>query len=452
MRITFLAVVVMFAMLGGLVLMPAPALAKPPDCDEDASGNEEPDKLKACERKLNDEQFFLLDEFNLLIDEVEKTQGLNRAALYVINAQNGQALDIREHMAKLGRQQKHADDAITESEKEEYEEMVAQGGKEKGKNCILEETQDVQDFPNDYLPPGTNAWRAWGGDELGDGACNRFEAFDEDKQKWVKFQERSQPNICVRVCGDKDLPPGQAGKKKEKLRNRHVERKSEALDATKKATDAVAQARQDLMMMNVMSETLGPREAMAAAFPECDLPPDVPHIATWGTKVVLTGVKAVALIASGVLETVEEVADDGVKQTAAGFNASAANIPAVVAKMIAKGIVEATDILIDAADLTNEGFEIFTADAGLECARSIRQKQAEMIGMINGISGIVNGIDSKVDDLLIKAGNTERALADLTTLVQENREYIKNNRGLLLNPHGQRKNYPLYEAPPLPAR
>jgi hypothetical protein len=255
MRIRFLAVVVMFAMLGGIALMPAPALAQPPRCDEDDSGNEEPDKLKECERKLNDAQFDLLGEFNLLIDEVEKTQGLNRAALYVISAQTGEKLDIREHMAKLGRQNQHAHDAVEESENEDFEELVAQGGKEKGKKCILEETQDVQDYPDDYLPPGTNAWRAWGGDGLGDGVCNRFEAFDEDKQKWVKFQERSQPNICVRVCKDKDLP-GQAGKKKDKLRKRHVERKSEALDATKKAKEAVYQARQDIMTMNVMAKTL----------------------------------------------------------------------------------------------------------------------------------------------------------------------------------------------------
>jgi hypothetical protein len=404
-----------------------PALALPPDCSE---GEPEENALKACEEKLNDAQFDLLEELTLLVDEMENMQGLDTAAISIVSRQTGESSGLKEHIAKMKRSQIRAENTILESINDDFDEMVGQGGKQKGKACSWKETDDVQENPGDYVPRGlillnpTNS-------KLGNGDCDKFLAEDETSGKQISVNERSQPNICARICEDKDIPGQQGVKKKEKMKLRFVARKSEGIDATVSAKNAIRNARNEIMSMNIMADHFGARFAIAKTFPECERSPEVPHIATWGTKVVLVPVLVGTKILTRVLEGVKDSADAGAQQDVAGFNASVASLPGIIAYQISQGAVDVIEGLIAAADLTNEGFEIFSADATHTCVTKIR--------------GEVDDIRSRVINLETTAGGIDDALIRLEKQVKDNQEYILDVREVLLTPYGRRSSVELYE-------
>ena len=412
-----------------LLATSTPALAIPPDCSEG-----EIDPLKACEEKLNSAQYDLLTALDDLVVEMENMQGLDTASIAIISKQTGEKNGLREHIEKMKRSHKRAEDTIGESIDADFDEMVGQGGKEKGQQCKWMETDDVKQKPGDYVPTGMIALTP-PDTRLGNGDCDRFRAEDETTGKEITVNERSQPNICARICEDKDVP-GQGVKKKEKMKRRFVDRKSEGIDATKGATDAIKEARNEMMSMNIMADSFGAKFAVAATFPECELPADVPHIATWGTKVVLVPVLVGVKILTRVLEGVKDSADAGAQQDVAGFNASVASLPGIIAYQISQGAVDVIDGLIAAADLTNEGFEIFSTDATHTCVTKVRED--------------VDYIRTKVDELVTKTGGIDEALKRLESQVSYNQEYIKNTREILLTPYGRRGTVEPYEAPPEP--
>lgn len=388
------------------------AFADPPDCSKD-----EIDPLKACEVKLNNAQYDLLEELTLLVNEMENMQGLDTASIAIVNRQTGESSGLKEHIAKMKRSQLRAEETIIESTNEDFDEMVGQGGKQKGQQCAWKETDDVKLNPSDYVPTGMMLLSP-PDTRLGDGDCNKFEAYDETRDKNITVNERSQPNICARICEDKEIPGQQGVKKKEKMKLRFVARKSEGIDATLSAKNAIKKARTEMMSMNIMADHFGARFAIAKTFPECERSPEVPHIATWGTKVVLVPVLVGTKILTRVLEGVKDSADAGAQQDVAGFNASVASLPGIIAYQISQGAVDVIEGLIAAADLTNEGFEIFSADATHTCVAKIR--------------GEVDYIRIKVDELVTKTGGIDEALGRLEAQVKDIKEIV-------LTPHGQRK-------------
>jgi hypothetical protein len=401
------------------------ALAMPPDCSEG-----ETDPLKACEVKLNNAQFDLLDELTLLVDEMENMQGLDTASIAIVNRQTRESSGLKEHIAKMKRSQERAEDTISESINEDFDEMVGQGGKQKGQQCSWKEADDVQQNPDNYVPTGMIVPDI-GNSNLGNGDCDKFQAEDETSNKPITVNERSQPNICARICEDKDVPGQQGVKKKDKMKRRYVDRKSEGIEATKSARDAIYNARQEMMSMNIMADNFGARYAIANTFPECERSPEVPHIATWGTKVVLVPVLVGTKILTRVLEGVKDSADAGAQQDVAGFNASVASLPGIIAYQISQGAVDVIEGLIAAADLTNEGFEIFSADATHTCVTKIREE-------VDGINTTVDGLKITVDGLVTSAGGVDTALEDLQKQVLDNRKFILDVREILLTPYGRR--------------
>jgi hypothetical protein len=405
----FLTIFVLSAFVLGIS---AACLAEPPpSCDQD-NGTPEAKPLKACEEKLNYKQGALINALDGFIDEMENTPGVNMSGLYVTNSKTGATSDLKEHMEKLRREHGRAQAAIEESEEEDFEDMIEQAGKEKGKKCKgWKEADEVADRPGAYMPLGlfkTNP----PDDRLGDGECNGFYALDENGvEVWVR--ERSQPNICERVCEDKEVPgqtnqtyqpyqlaqqgqQGQPKKKKDMIRGRHIDRKSDAIDATDRAITAINNSRTNLRAMNAMAKTLGSKYALNSLFPECDLSSNVPHIIAWGVKDLAVVVKVPLVIAYLVAEGSRKTVDYTCKQTAFGANTSFACTPLSIASAIAEGLLEAADIVIQAAELTSEGFDLFTADATHNCVKST-------IGLVNGIDGKVNGLTNSVgtvgDDL-----------------------------------------------------
>ena len=295
-RITTVSFIV--AVLGVFVFGSSPVSAEAVDCTKTKTGNEEKDPLKRCEEKLNDAQGGMLTKLNLLIDEMDETEGVNLSAMAFTNPRTGESNDLKEQMAKMDREHTRAKDAISESVNEDFEEIVAGGGKQKGRNCKWEEDPDVALYPEDFVPTGLEYIEDTG---LGNGLCDRFEAYDPDRSKDVQIRERSQPNICVQVCKDKELPnqdpdlsplagPNDKPLKKDKIRGRHTERRSEGIDSTTRSEDALDAALLQLTTSNAMVKAYGPTTAFAMTFPECAGDVDATAAVAFGAKLVLVPV------------------------------------------------------------------------------------------------------------------------------------------------------------------
>ncbi len=327
-----------------------------------------------------------------------------------------------------------------ESEEHDFEEVyVKAGGKEKGsEKCEWLETEDVQESPAEYLPAGLSDPVG-----LGDGICDTFDAWDEKKEDYVTVRERSLQNICVKVCEDKQVPGGKY--KKDKIRGRHIARKSEGIDATIKAKNTIINALEDLKNMNALKDTPASVNSLAATLPQCERADKQVQIDAWIAKQVLVPVLLGVKIASRITETLAQTMDPACKQVIAGFSSSLACTPAVIADQIAKALVDGVEFGIAQTDLIIEFHDYRSVNETFECADKIRKTQAEMLGLVTGMDAIVRDINKK-------AGDAAAGITELKGLVMENREYIKDNRKLALTPHGRRDNLPLYEAPPPPPK
>ena len=433
-----ISISVFMAVLGIFALSSVPAWAAPADCTKTQNGNDEKDPLKRCEEKLNDAQAGVLDKLDLLIDEMNETEGVDLSAMAFTNPRTGEANDLKEHIAKMNRQHTRAKDSITESVNEDFEEIVAGGGKQKGQKCTWQEDPEVALNPADFLPRGLEQ----PDDGLGNGKCDKFKARDEITLKDVNIRERSQPNICIQVCEDKDVPGLAGTKKKDKIRGRHTERRSEGIDATTRSEDALDAALLDLTKSNALVKAYGPSAAFAITYPECAASADAPAAVAFGAKVVLVPVVVALKITTRVVSGLAESGKVFCQQDVAGFNASSACIPAIVAKEIAEGSVDVVEFMIDAVDLTKEGFDLFAADTTLECVSAIRSRQEEMYTLLSGV-------DTKVDALKTQVGEMSDGLTELIVenreMIEQNQEYIKNNRDIVLTPHGQRAKMDLYD-------
>lgn len=440
------------AVLGVFALAPSQVWAEPADCTKMQNGNDEKDALKRCEEKLNDSQAGMLNKLNELIDVMDETEGVNLSAMAFADPRTGEASDLKEHMAKMNRQHTRAKNAIAESVNDDFEEIVAGGGKQKGQKCKWEEDPEVALNPEDFVPIGLDYLEGTG---LGNGECDRFTAYDPDKSKDVLIRERGQPNICVQVCGDKELPnldpdpvPSLASAqkdkplKKDKIRGRYTERRSEGIDSTTRSEDAIDAAIFELTKTNAIVKTYGAAGALAMTFPECAEDVDATAAVAFGAKLVLVPTLVAVKITSRVVGGMKDAGVVFCQQDVAGFNTSSVCVPAIVAHQISEGAVDVVEFLIQAVDLAKDGGDLFAADKTLECAAAIRARQEEMFSLVTGIDKKVDVLDGKVNALKAQVGD----LSDgLTQMIEENREYIINTRELALTPHGQRDRVELYE-------
>ena len=438
------------AVLGVFALASSQVWAEPADCTKKPNGNDENGALKVCEEKLNDSQAGMLTKLNELIDVMDETEGVNLSAMAFADPRTGEANDLKEHMAKMHRQHTRAKNAIAESVNEEFEEIVAGGGKQKGQKCKWEEDPEVVLNPEDFVPIGLE-YRADTG--LGNGDCDRFTAYDPDKKRNVQIRERSQPNICVQICGDKELPdqepeptlasaPQDKPLKKDKIRGRYTERRSEGIDSTTRSEDAIDAAIFEITKTNEIVKAYGAAGALAMTFPECTGDVDATAAVAFGAKLVLVPTLVAVKITSRVIGGMKDAGVVFCQQDVAGFNTSSVCVPAIVAHQISEGAVDVVEFLIQAVDLAKDGGDLFAADKTLECAAAIRARQEEMFSLVTGIDKKVDVLDGKVNALKAQVGD----LSDgLTQMIEENREYIINTRELALTPHGQRDRVELYE-------
>jgi len=429
---------VITVVLGIFAITSMPVWAVPQDCTKNLKGDAEEDPLKGCEEKLNNAQAGVLEKLSLLVDEMEKTEGVNLSAMAFTNPRTGEASDLKEHMAKMNRQHGRSKDAISESTNDDFEEIAVNGGKQKGQKCSWQEDPAVRDDPDSFLPAG---YELIPGSKLGNGKCDNFKA-DNAVGKEVTVRERTQPGVCIQVCEDKDVPGQANSKKKDKIRGRYTERRSEGIDSTTRSEDALDAALLDLTKSNAMVKAYGPAVAFAITYPECAADVDAPAAVAFGAKLVLVPTVVALKITTRVSSGLAESGKVFCQQDVAGFNASSACIPAIVAKELAEGSVDVVEFMIDAIDLTVDGFELFNSDTTLGCVSAIRTRQEEMFGVISGIDGKVNDLKTQVGEM--SDGLTEM-IEENRELIVENQEYIKSTREIVLTPHGLRAKLDLYE-------
>jgi hypothetical protein len=124
------------------MLTALPVLAASPNFSE---GETYP--LKACEENMNAAQGELIDELDLLIDELDRfIPEMSLSTKSMIQSQSGEKKTIKDHIAKMQKEQLRAQEAIQDSEENGFDEMIAQGGKKKGGKCAWEEAEDVQKY------------------------------------------------------------------------------------------------------------------------------------------------------------------------------------------------------------------------------------------------------------------------------------------------------------------
>jgi hypothetical protein len=353
-----------------------------------------------------------------------------------------------------------ANQAHSETTESDLEEMIERAGKKKGKDCGFKEAQDVQENPEFYLPLGLSD-----PDEgLGDGECGQFQAWDEDKGRMVKVNERSLPNICERVCEDDEIPEdpyakfafGQEKKwKKDRLKERHINRKSESIDATIQLTEKIKNSGYQIAAASAMADSYKRNNelVMAVLLDTGDpLPPGDPltaclqrdktaEIAAWIAKIVLEVANTVAQVAAKVAEGAFEIQDKACRQSVAGFNTSVGCIPALIVKLVLEGASDVIEALIAGCDLTIEHGNYFGLDNNFECVAEIRNAQIQMYNWVWAIK-------QQGEDLGGDIGELDGAIETLKRYVLENREYIRNTREIVLTPHGRRDEVQLYEPSP----
>lgn len=398
----------------------------PRDCSE--TDKESP--LKACEMQQLEEQDRLIAELDDLVSSMNSSPSRAMASMDSQGVEN----PLTDRLDRVKRRQSRGFQVVDESVNDDFEEMINQAGKQKGKSCGgWGEADEVSLAPENFVPPGLTLVPDSG---LGDGKCGKFDALDGDANT-VSINERSQPNICVKVCKDKEVK-GQL--KKDRVRNRHIARKSEGIDTTAKAADAVYAAKQKIQTMNIMAETAGIEYALGKSFPECELSPDADaaDAFAFGAKLVLVPAVVALKLATRVADGIKDAGEAATQQDVVGNNVSTANIPAIVAAQVLAGSVDIVEFVIDELDLATAGHKLFVEDATHRCVAKIREEQDLIKTNVAALDGKVMALDGKV-------GGLSGDLEEVRRLIEENRGYIINTREIVLTPHGRRDNQDLYE-------
>jgi hypothetical protein len=422
-----------------LVLVSAPVSAQSGNCDEGGS-------IQKCAVDMSANQGDLIDAIDGLLTELENGQ-VTRGIL----ARNGEESEGRRLLDKLGAEHGRAEDALEETSDGDYEEMIIQGAKLKGRKCNKwSEASILSEDPNakfDFVPAGVELLASPNTNrgDLGNGKCDSFFVRDLNSNKTYWIRERSQPSICVRECGDddSDLPSGQ--KKKVKMRGRFVDRMTENIAETEEATLKIDELTDQVQAVNLIASRFGFAAAFSSVYPECDLSADIPDIALWAGKIVLVVAKGIVEGVALTAEALQQTTKDGCQQDVLGNNVSTACAPLTIVAYVAKGLVILTDGLIEGTDLAKDGIDIFTADATHQCVREIAEQQVMMMGIVSSTNTVAGEIQQVVGKPVTGGLSLSARLGTLETLVRANQEYIKDTRTLVLTPHGLRASVPIFE-------
>lgn len=178
---------------------------------------------------------------------------------------------------------------------------------------------------------------------------------------------------------------------------------------------------------------------------ECEQSDKTPQVVAWYVKIGLEGLLLLANVAAEVAEAIHEGSKVVCQQDAAGANVSITCAGNVAYWLIFKGAADLLEAGIAGADLTIEHGNYFNVDDAFNCINLVRQTQKEMLEKVQENNLLIRDINKKT-------GDAASGIIELKKLVMENRAYIKDNRNVLLTPHGRRDDLTQYEAPPPPPK
>jgi hypothetical protein len=382
-RITTASAIVL---AGAFVLWASPAKAQ-----GSAECGASTDSIKACADEIFTAQIDLLNEVEGLITE---TQGLR---MYALGAQASQVDDdLMERIEALRDERKRGKEANDDAEEADYDEMIGQANRQKGKKCKWEEVLEVDDDPEGFVPTGLTLIYPT---KLGNEKCDVFTALDAGG-KTVKVHERKQ-NLCERVCEETEA-------KKKRKKDRVVGRMNDGLSATLRASERIKGER-------VRIAQLGVRISSAADI--CEPVFEIPFSDPIGA-----GALVALSIVTEVLDAVRDSGERGSDQTAAGFNCAVCAIALEVAFHVSNG---AKDIVETGMDLLGS----FQTDAILNCVQSIKSDSETL----------------KLDAAAMKADIAEllKGQGGVNAVLEELKGSVQQNQNLLLTPQGQRDGFPL---------
>ncbi|MDH3593424.1 MAG: hypothetical protein OEM93_01100 [Rhodospirillales bacterium] len=411
--------------------------AAPPsdDCEEDAVGLKPADtSLGTCMDKIVEEQGLLLEEAAKLVTGVEEVK-----SLYLGRARSDTDDDLQTRIEALEKEQERAVTASLDTEDLDYDDMIEQADKEKGRNdkkCKGRwvEFEEVESDPEAFLPPGLRLKFPPGQSNLGNGNCDKFEALDRDSRD-VTVRERNLNNVCLRLCDDKEEQTTTLGTrkpKKEKRKERIVGRMTDGLSTARKATARLKGENERVAALRLLATDAkfvlpDPGFPLAGELGECEaafeFPTDLVIIAS------LTVAIGVAKTVTNVLDGVRDGTERACDQTAVGFNGAAACTVLEVAYHVSNGI---TDLIEVARDGVEVGFDIVGSqqtDAIHDCLESIKTDtetlKADTAFLKEQGAGTGDGIEELKESLALLKG------------------LVEQNRDLLLTPQGRRDEFPL---------
>ncbi|MCW8830032.1 MAG: hypothetical protein OQK32_00760, partial [Gammaproteobacteria bacterium] len=265
-----------------------------------------------------------------------------------------------ENLKQDHRRAKETNDTISD---DEYDEMLAQGDKEKGKNCKKTDTAFYESLWDDSLgsytdPAGyTNAVMGNGNNKLGNGKCDLFSALDLDGNAvWVN--EKSE-NMCEEECKVKQNQQGQS-------KGRMLGSMQESITSARVARQTISMQRAQLAAVGGQVSRLGSLETdyyisttdkfCSAGDPGFDV--DLVLIGVYevimiATDAIIIASDILAQITKGIHDTVDKVC----KQTLFGANTSTACTPPILIHHIAKTVVHITKAVKTATKHVKFGYE-----------------------------------------------------------------------------------------------
>ena len=402
-------------MLSLLILLAAPSTTwAEGECGQVNSSGEI--SVSVCMAELLTAQVGMIDSVEDVVMEMESMNLASFGAAPV--ALSSSEDDLMEKLQFLRDEHGRAVEANDAVEETDYDEAFSKADKVKGKQCRLSDINFYESLENDnFIPPGLASVND---NKFGNDKCDVFSAIDLDGNS-VKVNERKE-NMCEQVCADKVnpnemKPNGMMGKpRKEERKERVVGRLSDGIAASNSAAGMMSAAAANMHSLN---RQLFKADFSSSATDICESGFDVPAL----LEIIATGVSianSVVGFTTALLETLKDNVEPAANQTVAGFNAGSSVIPfalvAGISKMAGEVVGGVEKGLTIAAQITSA----HTADTLQDCLTSVRDN---------------------TDDLKIKAGNTEDALARMEKELAQLKSLVEQNRELLMTPPGKRSEW-----------
>jgi len=412
-------------MLSLLILLAAPSTT----WAEGECGQVDPNgevSVSVCMDELLASQLNMIESIEDVVTEMDSMNlALFRAAPLALSSSEDDLMKKLQFLHDEHERAVAAKDAVEETD---YDEAFSKADKVKGKKCRLSDINFYESLEDDnFIPPGLKSVNDNNDNNFGNNQCDVFSATDLD-DKSVKVNERKE-NMCEQVCDDKVNPnkdnPNGMGKKprKKERKERVVGRLSDGIAAANSAAGMMSAAAANTYSLN---RQLSITDFSSSVTDICESGFDVPAL----LEIIATGVSianSVVGFTTALLETLKDNVEPAANQTVAGFNAGSAVIPFALVAGISKMAGEVVGGVEKGLTIAAQIVSAHTADTLQDCLTSVRDN---------------------TDDLKIKAGNTEDALARiekelalLKSVVEQNQELLGQNQELLVTPQGKREGW-----------